>query len=140
MVITMITKNKSTNQVAPPFPPLVKEVGDWLCTEKIMNPTQCIVNEYYRHQGIGKHIDAPQFGPVIVSISMGADTNFIFRGPDSTSVTLDIPRRSALILRDEARYLYTHEIPLKTHYTSQGQRIEKPLDYRRVSLTFRTLK
>ena len=140
--------NGSTNRKAPEFPQSVKWIAKFIEENQIMDapelnhlakaPEQCIVNEYYRNQGIGKHIDSPKFGPVIVSLSLGADTNFIFRG-EGKSVVVEVPRRSLMVLRGEARSKYTHEIPCKTTMEWKGQMVEKSGDYRRVSLTFRTM-
>ena len=115
-------------------------------------PTQCIINEYLRNQGISAHIDSPIFGPVIVSISLGADCNMTFTAKKNTAketsytaetgdvVGVCLPRLSAVVLTGESRYIWTHEIPAHTTYNnSTGESIKKAPDYRRVSLTFRTL-
>ena len=42
-------------------------------------PVQCIVNEYRPGQGIGMHADHRDFGPVVASLSLGADWPMRFR-------------------------------------------------------------
>ena len=118
----------------------VLELAEWLNDSQIMVPDQCIVNEYNRDQGIGAHIDLLGFGPRIISLSVGADTNFIFKNYQTKeSVTLDVPSRSILIMDGDARYIWTHEIPKRITITVDGKRMTKPGDYRRISLTFRTV-
>ena len=102
-------------------------------------PEQCIVNEYRPGQGIGMHADHAQFGPVVVSLSLGAAWPMIFRprsvrpyvrgGLASDQVAV-LPRRSALVLRDAARHAYMHGIDPAAS-TRQAET--------RVSATFRTL-
>lgn len=104
-------------------------------------PTQCIVNRYLRGEGISAHTDAKSFGPVIVSISLEAPTNMIFTHPSKETISLYLPRRSILILTGEARDTYKHEIPSRVtiDLPDRVTKISKPLDYRRISLTYRTL-
>lgn len=133
--------NRQANKKAPPFPSTIKHISDFLEEQNIIKAEQCIVNEYKRNQNISKHIDAPRtFGPVIVSVSLGEDTNIIFKKFNET-LTLFVPRRSILIMKDEARYNWTHEIPKCATVTLEnGEKVQKSGEYRRVSLTFRTMK
>ncbi len=95
---------------------------------------QMIINEYKPGQGIAAHTDSKMFGPIIVSLSLGSDTvmRFVCKA-DKTDLVL--PRRSLLILQDEARYNYTHEIPKRASDLINGQRKPRGL---RVSMTLRT--
>ena len=102
-------------------------------------PEQCIVNEYRPGQGIGMHADHAAFGPVVVSVSLGAEWPMHFRprsvrpymrhglASDETAV---LPRRSALVLRGQARSAWMHGIDAiaSTHQPET-----------RISATFRTL-
>jgi alkylated DNA repair dioxygenase AlkB len=114
-------------------------IADWLQTNGVMNPQQCIVNEYTQTQGISAHTDSPNFGPVIVSISLLQPCNMKFtRGTESHTMTL-MPR-SILIMSGEARSEWKHQIPSrKTVTLADGSTYRKSEDYRRISLTYRTL-
>lgn len=104
-------------------------------------PTQCIVNEYTRSQGIAPHIDNLSFGPIIISISLLADTVMVFTRNSEVFERL-LPRRSFVMLSGPARYEYKHSINKNVTYISPTThlKVTKPHDYRRISLTYRTLK
>lgn len=110
-----------------------------------MNPSQCIVNEYTVNQGIGPHIDRNIFGNTIVSLSLGDDTNYLMKKfrqnqiSNNTTKEIEIPSRSLLILKNEARYNWTHSIPKRKFITQNGKKIKKKDNYRRISLTFRSI-
>ncbi|MDE2904811.1 MAG: alpha-ketoglutarate-dependent dioxygenase AlkB [Acidobacteriota bacterium] len=102
-------------------------------------PEQCIVNEYLPGQGIGMHADADAFGPVVVSISLGADWPMRFRprygqpynrNGLAGDAVVTLPARSALVLSGAARTRWMHGIDRRD---TAGER------HRRVSATFRTL-
>ncbi len=128
-----------------PFEGWITYLSEYLTKHKIMEPIdQCIVNEYDRDQKIGKHIDGKRgnrpniFGPRIVSISLAADTNFIFTNTQTKQkVELYLPRRSLLVMTGDSRYVWTHEIPKRLSIKIDGKWIKKPENYRRISLTFR---
>jgi len=127
-VYTSRTAAKPTTPLGGP----IKQIGDWLNTEGIipLMPAQCIVNEYLKTQGISKHTDAKSFGPTIVSISLLQPCTMTFtKGSDV--VDLCLQPRSMLVLSGEARYVWKHEIKPINHVSD---------DYRRLSLTFRTIK
>jgi alkylated DNA repair dioxygenase AlkB len=93
---------------------------------------QMIVNEYERGQGIAAHVDCvPCFGDSIVTISLGSVYDMEFtslKTGESQATPLELG--SALVLRQEARYAWTHQI--RPRMFDNGRRRE-----RRVSLTFR---
>lgn len=138
-------------QKTTPMEGLLKHLATYLRDNSIMGkdtrtgggimPDQVIVNEYLQNQGIGAHIDRKDFGPVIVSFSLNDDTNFVFRNPETNQkVELYVPRRSIMIMTGQARDIWTHEIPKrKTVIDPTGKRVSKPDDYRRVSITYRTV-
>lgn len=100
-------------------------------------PDQLIVNEYQPGQGIGAHVDAEAFGPVVCSVSLGSSCvmNFAERdGPGREALFLD--RRSLLLLSGPARYRWKHGINARGSDRIGGRNV--PRD-RRVSLTFRTV-
>lgn len=76
----------------------------------IFTPNQCIVNEYYIDQGISPHVDANMFGPTIMGLSIGDHANMIFTNGDKKFIAF-LPRRSLVVLQDEARTLWKHSIP-----------------------------
>ena len=125
---------------APAFPRWATVIGDRL--RPFFDgalPEQCIVNEYRPGQGIGMHADHASFGPVVVSVSLGAAWRMHFRpcggrpyvphGLPSDEVAV-LPRRSALVLRDAARTRWMHGIDP----AANARQAET-----RVSATFRTL-
>lgn len=101
-------------------------------------PDQVIVNEYLPGQGISGHVDCERcFGPVIASLSLGGLVEMTFRrkrAGEQRSLVLE--PLTLLILSDEARYDWTHEIPARKSDLVDGQRQARS---RRVSLTFRTV-
>jgi alkylated DNA repair dioxygenase AlkB len=129
-------KNVQATPTIPISGPLQK------IAERLINiPTQCIVNEYTRNQGIAPHIDSLSFGPIIISISLNADTIMTFTKPESIPFECLLPRRSIVILSGPARYQYKHSINKKVTYIDPitNLKVTKPSDYRRISLTYRTL-
>ena len=125
---------------APAFPRWAAFVADRLAPLfGGVRPEQCIVNEYPPGQGIGMHADHPSFGPVVVSLSLAAAWPMHFRprsvrpymrhglASDETAV---LPRRSVLVLRDQARSAWMHGIDATASAHQPGTRI---------SATFRTL-
>jgi alkylated DNA repair dioxygenase AlkB len=119
----------------------------------LMNPTQCIVNEYYRNQGIAPHIDNLVFGPTIISLSIGSDGVLEFTRKNSNNLINEnqetlrtdkfecfLPRRSMMMITGPARYEWRHGIDKKVTFSDpDGQKIIKAPDYRRISLTYREL-
>lgn len=93
---------------------------------------QLIVNEYTPGQGISKHTDAKSFGNTIVSLSLGSHCAMTFKR-GSESIELPLLRRSLLIMRGDARWKWTHEIPARKKDPPNNQRST------RISLTFRYL-
>lgn len=87
-----------------------------------------IVNEYQKGQSIAKHVDHPlAFGNQILIISLFSSCTMYFQSIDDIKqrVALTIPQNSLLILRDDLRYKWSHEIP--------------PVDQYRASITIRTV-
>ena len=104
-----------------------------------LQPTQAIVNEYVGNQGIGPHIDHKLFGPVIASLSLGAPTSMLFNH-EGKGVQVFLPRRSLLILSGAARSNWKHSIPANKSYKNEhGVAVKKDANYRRVSITYRTV-
>ena len=125
---------------APAFPRWATVIGERLRPLfGGIRPEQCIVNEYRSGQGIGMHADHPSFGPVVVSLSLGAAWPMHFRprsarpyvrhGLPSDEVAV-LSRRSALVLCGQARHAWMHGIDP----VANARQAET-----RVSATFRTL-
>lgn len=88
---------------------------------------QVIVTRYRPGAGIGWHTDAPVFGPVVATLSLGADWRMEFRRrAGDKAIRITLPRRSLLILEGEVRTRWQHRIP--------------PVKETRVSLSFRTVR
>ncbi|KAH8550398.1 hypothetical protein BGW37DRAFT_83957 [Umbelopsis sp. PMI_123] len=103
------------------------------------SPNHLLVNEYEAGQGIMPHTDAPSiFGAVILSLSLLSACVMKFTNV-VTGHTVDVllPRRSMLVMTDEARYNYKHSISKDVIETlSDGTTVERS---RRVSFTFRQI-
>ena len=88
---------------------------------------QVIVTRYRPGAGIGWHTDAPVFGPLVATLSLGADWRMEFRRrAGDKAVRIALPRRSLLLLEGEARTHWQHRIP--------------SVKETRVSLSFRTVR
>jgi alkylated DNA repair dioxygenase AlkB len=97
----------------PPFlAPVRERVSSWLAipAERF---TQAMVSEYRPGTPLGWHRDVPEY-EVIVGISLAADARMGFRPypprPHERLFALDLPPRSAYVLRDEVRWRWQHRI------------------------------
>ena len=95
----------------------------------VVAPNQCIINEYVSKQSISAHTDAACFGPVICSVSLGDSTVMLFTHPQYEPFEIELHDGDILFLTGEARQQWKH----------QTKPIQKD-DYRRISLTFRTMR
>jgi alkylated DNA repair dioxygenase AlkB len=95
-------------------------------------PDQLIVNEYLPGQGISAHVDCePCFNNRIASVSIGSSCEIEFQHRLSDQVfKLTLAAGSLLVIADEVRYDWTHQI--RPRLRDNGI-----LRQRRVSLTFR---
>ncbi|GFS77327.1 alkylated DNA repair protein alkB homolog 8 [Nephila pilipes] len=109
-------------------------------------PDQLTVNHYLSGQGIPPHIDTHSpFEDGIVSVSLGSQVVMDFYGPGKECIPVLLPRRSALIMLRESRYLWKHGItPRKTDIIpiTDGDKSKLILSQRstRISLTFRIIR
>jgi alkylated DNA repair dioxygenase AlkB len=95
---------------------------------------QLILNEYLPGQGISKHVDSPKsFCDTITTLSLGSGATMVFRRGNE-AVPVYLPRRSLVLLQDDARYAWTHEIPARKSDVLDGKRVPRET---RVSLTYR---
>ena len=117
----------------------ILELAQMIERAGIMKPTQCIVNEYFRNQGIAPHIDNLGFGPIVLGISINADGVMIFENGIERFECF-LPQRSMIMLSNDARYKWKHSINKTVTYLNEtNQKVTKPQDYRRISLTYREL-
>ena len=100
-----------------------------------------LINEYETGQGIMPHVDSPKlFGPIITSLTLGSPCVMTF-AKDSDQFNLVLPSRSMLVMRDQVRYEYTHQISKLAQEKGMdlmGNCITVVRD-RRVSMTFREM-
>jgi alkylated DNA repair dioxygenase AlkB len=116
----------------------ILEISEKLKDYGFLSPIQCIVNEYYRNQGIAAHIDNKNFGDTVAGISIHDDGIMNFRNGDKLFKCF-LPRRSLVVMKEDARYIWTHEISSNVTYMVGDKKITKKDEYRRVSLTFREM-
>lgn len=103
-------------------------------------PDQMTVTVYEPGAGIAPHVDCHSaFGVGIAALSLGSDSvmNFAAPGKDLASFDIVLRRRALLIMRDEARYLYTHCIRERKFDRIDGEVVPRGT---RVSLTFRLVR
>ena len=97
-----------------------------------------IVNEYYAGQGIADHVDCePCFQSTIISVSLLSPVNMVFteKADRNNKVGKLLEPRSAIVLKEDARYKWLHGIkPSKKYIDKNGKSQYRE---RRVSLTFR---
>jgi len=100
-------------------------------------PDQIIINEYKPGQGIMPHVDhEASFKEVVASLSLCSGVIMNFKKKNVARVQYDIylQPRSLVLMRDEARYEWTHGIAASITDSVKGKEI---LRKRRVSITFR---
>jgi alkylated DNA repair dioxygenase AlkB len=83
------------------------------------------------HDSVGLHADAePEMGPVIASVSLGAERLFRLKGKDGTvAVSEKLSHGSLLIMAGETQKNFKHEVPKEPDVT-------RP----RINLTFRHIE
>jgi alkylated DNA repair dioxygenase AlkB len=101
-------------------------------------PDQLIVNEYNPGQGIASHVDCePCFGDTITSLSLGSTCIMDFINKQTKEkIEILLEPRSLVVLKDDARYQWTHGIAGKKADYFKGQKHERNT---RISLTFRNV-
>ena len=131
-----------------PLPAALAELAERLFEEQLVPqlPDQVIVNEYKAGQGIAPHIDVPGFSDVIATISLLESWEMTFHAPRGGAtdgrkrVEVLLQRRSAAIMRDEARYHWKHEIRKRRSDPALNEGGERRPRRRRISLTFRKVR
>ena len=101
-------------------------------------PDQVIVNEYKGNQGISKHSDSESFADGIATISLLESWEMVFREKSTKrKVGQILDQRSVAIMKGDARYRWTHEIPNRKYETRRIKGSQREERGRRISLTFR---
>jgi len=84
-----------------------------------------------------------EFGDTIIGVSLGDDTVMKFTRDVNGEIeeyNLFLPKRSIMMMTGEARYKWKHSIDKKVSYLDdEGDKIVKAANYRRISLTYRTI-
>jgi len=90
--------------------------------------THALVTEYPAGAQNGWHRDMPQFGPVVVGVSLGSACRLRFRkiGAEHERTALVLEPRSAYVMGGESRSAWQHSIA--------------PVESLRYSITFRTAR
>jgi alkylated DNA repair dioxygenase AlkB len=121
------------------LPEWVTDLAVRLCDDGLLPkvPNQMVANDYPAGSGIFAHTDQPVFGDVVASVSLGSTCVMRFsHGALGQTREVLLEPRSVLVLSDDARWAWRHEIPARTADTWQD--VERPRS-RRVSLTFRVV-
>jgi alkylated DNA repair dioxygenase AlkB len=127
---------------AAPIPNLFQAYIDALIREKCTTLLfdQVIVNHYRPGQGIAAHTDHTHwFDKEIASLSLGSGTNMVFRkgGRRGEEYNVYLEPRTLLVMKDDARYQWTHEIQPRKMDVVDGKEIPRA---DRTSITFRKVK
>ena len=122
---------------AGPIPDFLLPLRESLARWAIVEPAEfamCLINEYRPGSPIGWHRDAPQY-EIVAGVSLLSPCIMKFRPYRSPSAPQErrttthkvlLERRSAYVMKGEARQGYEHHIP--------------PVEELRYSVTFRTLR
>jgi len=111
------------------------------CHQDIKDPSllQVIINEYLPGQGIADHIDDPKkFTNWVITISLGSNCIMNFKSNKTIEciIPLFLNRRSMYLMKDDARYVWTHGIPPRKSDTHLGTKHMRGI---RISITFREM-
>ena len=119
------------------LPKWVTDLAVRLCDDGLLPkvPNQMVANDYPPGAGIFAHTDQAAFGDVVASVSLGSTCVMRFSHDVSgRSEEVLLEPRSVVVLADDARWAWRHEIPARNADTWLD--VERPRS-RRVSLTFR---
>lgn len=119
------------------------------------NIQQAIINEYIGLQNINAHIDHTRlFGPIVTTLSLGSEAVMRFSKDEyktiikegkeidiieEKEVNVRLYPRSLIVLKEDARYVWKHEIPKVKVFMVDGEKIPRGDNFRRISITTRTL-
>jgi alkylated DNA repair dioxygenase AlkB len=121
-----------------PIPQILETLNKELIEKKILTTkhNQIIVNFYQPGQGITAHRDHTKiFGNEIATISLGSTIPMIFRSDEKSYEQLLKPC-SIAVLKEDARWVCTHEILARKTDIVDGKKIERS---NRMSITYRNV-
>lgn len=103
--------NDGIDVSVPEIPPVFTSLGQKLIEHEILDklPPIYVVNKYLAGQGIAKHIDHFDNGPVIPVLGLKSSAVMRLTRGDEV-MNIDFPRRALLVLKDSARYEWFHSI------------------------------
>ena len=105
---------KRTLTPAPEMLPFVRELRDNSARSASIDASsldQAVIIRYPVGAGIGPHIDAACFGPVVLDVSLVSACEITFTLPRVGQHRKVLEPRSLLVLRGDARYRWKHELP-----------------------------
>jgi len=101
---------------------------------------QIIINRYCEGQGIAPHVDHIQlFGDTIATLSLGRETIIFFKRLHHNTSSVLAESNSLIVLKDEARYKWTHSLKLDKNNKDKKNNNDKQKKKERISITFRTI-
>lgn len=105
-------KSYQDNIVSETIPDFLSKLGQKILDLNLVRifPTQISINEYHKGQQIPFHIDNNDNGDVVTILSLCSKTTMLFRRGKNI-VEIDLPNRSLLQMRDEAKISWSHSIP-----------------------------
>lgn len=116
-----------------PIPELYQRLAELVPLD--FTPNQVIINEYMPGQGIGAHIDAKYFGPVIACFTFGSGATMEFsRGEDKFELFTE--PNSLYVMSGEARAEWKHQMRPRKSDRVDGKKITRG---KRISVTYRTV-
>lgn len=132
-------KKKKASKALSPLPMPLKELMEKVSEMFKADFNTLSVNEYTRKQGISKHTDPEIFGPVVAFLTLGSgDVMEMMDKSTFKSTKFQLPPRSLLFMKGEARSDWQHGIPARAEtFDNNGVRIVRPADFRRVEIIFR---
>jgi alkylated DNA repair dioxygenase AlkB len=94
---------------------------------------QCIINRYLPGQGIGAHIDRPEYGDEIACVTVGGGAEMEFSRIGFDTYKLYTEDGSLYLMTGESRQLWKHQMRSRLSDPKHGER------QTRYSFTFRTV-
>ncbi|CAM9170013.1 unnamed protein product [Chrysoparadoxa australica] len=134
---TREAEHDAVNGTVPDLPAPCQPILARLIETEILavEPNQLTVNQYQPRQGIAHHVDThSQFDDGLLSLSLGSGCIMEFRHPDGQRRLQYLPARSLCVMKDEARYLWTHGIAGRSFDMVDGELLRRGV---RTSFTFR---
>jgi alkylated DNA repair protein alkB family protein 8 len=119
------------------MPPLIYKLSQNLMEKEIVSiqPDQVIINEYAPGEGLRPHKDRNYFENQICGVTLGSGCIMRFiKIAGGDVVDVEVPRRSAYVMQDDARYKWHHSIPSRKKDTVDGSVKHRE---RRLSITYR---